>query len=155
MIVKWSDILKHMPLCYKVLHRLRWRGDYDELVYDVGVPTLARCLRSYDENKGAFSTYAYKALYRSFAQAIVASKPKATSLVVDSPAVLETPELDHVDHVQYLLDGLSKYDRALLILYFWKGLNYDELAEVIGVSKSTISSHIRLALNRCRAKAGL
>lgn len=150
MIVLWWDILKHFPACYKILKDLGYRGEYDPIVHDVGIPVIVRCLRSYDPKKGKFSTYMWPSLKTGFAAAM--RTRYHGELNSNMPDEIKCLELEHRDHVLYLLKGLDKYDQHLLVLHFWKGLTYEELADTLGVAKSTVCNHIRRALDRCRRR---
>jgi len=47
--------------------------------------------------------------------------------------------------VQKAINSLPKWQRAALILYYYEGLSYDEIAKVLGVSISSVESRLHRA----------
>lgn len=58
--------------------------------------------------------------------------------------------LDSKDEVQYLLRGLSEYDRLVITLYHIEGLTFKEIGEHLGVCKCTARNHYLRSLKNVR-----
>ncbi len=127
--------------------------DPEELVHAVGIPTILKCLARYNPlGAASFGTYLYIALRHGY----VGWFRSRRRLVVEQAEGEERPapaeqELD--DTVQYILEGLAPYDRALLALRFWEGLTLQEIADAIGCSKTTASGDLQTALKNARTSA--
>lgn len=149
---------------------------YDEsIVRDITIDTLLRCARSYDSTRRVkFSTYASRALYRAF-QRYLRDVKKLYPMPSDAAAetelgilryneqqyhktILESAHFDFIERdneeaVQFILKGLDEYDQRILLLYYWHGLSTQQLADVLGVVKSTVWKDIQRILTLCRRVA--
>lgn len=150
----WSLVSGNIPLGFSIAHRYFDLYD-EETINRITIDKLLQCARGYDRKLGVakFSTYARKALYRAFQQ----ESRRKTFLRIDdvenSFSINEKCEYDDVEEIEYLLKGLHPYDRSLLLLYFWKGLTYDELAVKVGSSRSGVYSDLQKAIYTCRSLA--
>ena len=139
-IAVWAVVQRFLPLCYKLA-----KGS-EELVHEVGIPCVLNCLAQHDPlGAASFGTYLYSALRRRYAGWY--RRPQTVEQFQERAAIPE-PEFD--DTVQYIMDRLDEYDRALLVLRFWEGMTLQEIADVIGSSKATVSVELRRALERAR-----
>jgi len=50
------------------------------------------------------------------------------------------------------INELKTYNRNILLLYFYDGLNETEIARIIGVTQQTISNHLKKALDTIKPK---
>lgn len=69
--------------------------------------------------------------------------------VEDVPQSAEPPNLDGDDLMQAILRLPAKY-REVILLYFYQDLKYEDIAQIIGVSKSTVHSRIKKAARKLR-----
>ncbi|NTU66175.1 MAG: sigma-70 family RNA polymerase sigma factor, partial [Chloroflexi bacterium] len=60
--------------------------------------------------------------------------------------------LDHErrDEITALLELLAPHDRGVIVLHYWSGLSYAEIADVLGTTVSAVKSR----LHRAREKLG-
>jgi len=147
----WEIVIQNTGLAYKALQILQYYGDMEEMVHEHGIPCLLRCVESFDSTKAAFSTYAMKSLIRTFLRQI--KKLRATQhqpIYGYEKPYYENPELDSKDTVQYILSCLSKHDRMLLVLRYYKELTLREMADVAGVGLSTMHKLMTQAQGRAR-----
>jgi len=66
-------------------------------------------------------------------------------------------ETDGEMTIPYMMDILDEEDeitRAIIKMYYWDGLSFDEIAERVGKAKSTVSERHSKFLKRARAKLG-
>lgn len=151
----WSQITRHLNLVFWLLHRKRERYDEDE-VREVAIPTCMRCLAGWDREKGEFSTYFSRAFFIEYRRMQARKRRDAARETNDRKCHHDDlAKHDAVLDVQWLLSRLSKQDASILVLYFWYGLTYLEIAETIGMSKSTVFWLMKIALNNARAVMGV
>lgn len=63
------------------------------------------------------------------------------------------PDLETSDYIQYLLTGLCEFHRALIVLRFFEGMSFTQMADITGMPKSTVIYHMNQALEECRRLA--
>ena len=67
------------------------------------------------------------------------------------PSPLEAAAIDDEARRLYAaLDQIDAADRVLLVMHYFQGLSYREMAEVIGEPTGTVKWRTSLALNRMR-----
>jgi RNA polymerase sigma factor (sigma-70 family) len=152
----WECVEKYLPMCYKIAWKLKFY-DVDQIVQDVGVPTLIKCHKSFDSELGfKFLTYAYSSVWREFRRR---KGLENTCLNAELGNIIYSPicdinvSPDDLRTLQYIVDGLDHYHRHLVELYFYEGLNYPEIGDQLGVSKSTARKHMLMALEQCKQLA--
>lgn len=59
-----------------------------------------------------------------------------------------------VDQIWEAVDAMPKRRRRVFILYHRHGLSYDEISEVLDISRKTVENHMGLALKDIRAQMG-
>ena len=52
------------------------------------------------------------------------------------------------DHVRTALESLPEREREAIVLAYYKGMAYKQVAEVLGEPEGTVKSRIRLGLKR-------
>jgi len=52
------------------------------------------------------------------------------------------------------LNKLDEHDRCLLVLYFWRGYTYEDIAATLGCVKSMVCYYMKRALQHAREAAG-
>ncbi len=152
---------------------VRDEHDASELVQDA----FLRVFKSLDSFQGGSTFFTW--LYRIITNLSIDLKRKPghraaadledTRLDLDADADLDLPFLSRMDgadpgevvrrreiaaRLQAAFDGLPSYHRAVIVMREIDGLSYEEMAQVVGVSKGTIMSrlfHARQKLQRALA----
>ena len=84
---------------------------------------------------------------------------------VDDPAVQEETSLspeygDEIDQAQYkehlhrALRELPAKCQAAVLMHYWKGMTYEEIAPELGISVHMVKKYITKALAHCRLRMG-
>jgi RNA polymerase sigma factor (sigma-70 family) len=151
----WERVEKFIPLCYRVAQRIG-AYDVDSLVTDVGITTLIKCHRLFDDDLGnKFITYAYTALYRQYMYHLghqdAYQRDDLEKIVYHSTCNINIDQSD-LAYIQYIIDGLNTDERQLIEMYFWDNLNYTEIADKLGMCKGTVRNAILRILESCREK---
>lgn len=66
----------------------------------------------------------------------------------------ETQRIDERHDITRLLDGLDEEDRALVLMRFGEGHDYDELAEMFGTTPGALRMRVSRIREKLSAKAG-
>lgn len=149
-------ITDNHQLIYSFLHRY----EYDpEEYYDLAAIGLCNAARLYDESKGAFSTYAYKAMLNAINRELIfksRTKRIPEHLIISYDCETCNEEGEVIDFlslipsttniekevlakvtVESYMDELNDRDRLVLVL-LEQGFNTIEISKIIGVSRTTI-----------------
>ena len=146
----------HKNLVYKTAYlMLGSEADAEEALQEVFL-RVYKSLTSYDSQKGAFSTWLHRitinyCLGRRRKQRLsfqpleeehqeLASEPGETN-----PALLSEKKL-----VREMIEQLDGKHRAVLVLRFYSGLPYAEIASILGIPLGTVKSRLVLALKTLR-----
>ncbi len=138
---------------------LQVEDDIDDLVQEVFIKVYAN-IRSFDPDR-KFSSWLYRIARNTFLNHIRSSKKNM--LRIDFDAALpflysyETPETSFVE--KNLAKGLDacmkdideKY-REVLVLRFYEGLSYEEIADVLRIPLSTVGVRISRAIKHIQKK---
>ncbi|MDR0875855.1 MAG: sigma-70 family RNA polymerase sigma factor [Clostridiales Family XIII bacterium] len=62
-------------------------------------------------------------------------------------------ERDREDIVMAIIDGLSKSQKRAVVMYYYEGMSYKEIAKALGVTTSTVSTNIVKAKNMIKREA--
>lgn len=140
-------------------HRLIWgflhKHYLDEEWWDLGAIGLCQAARSYDPERGAFGTYAYRCMYNLYAK--TTRKPVLGALSMSTPLVADNENFtigdtiastDTIDtqaelsvELKSLLKTLGERDLRILSLRL-KGYEVPEIASRLGYTRQGI--HLRL-----------
>ena len=71
---------------------------------------------------------------------------------VNEPVITAEPELLDTDHLQAALASLSEEFRSVLVLYYFKELNYREIAEQLEVPVGTVMSRLSRGKKQLRER---
>ena len=149
---------KHQRILFKVAYMYcRDRDDRQDLVQEM----LIQVWRSYErfDERVQFSTWMYRIAvnvaithYRSETRRIRDTVPlEEYGLDIAAADALfdrdNDGEGDNMRALRQMIDGLDELNRAL-ILFFLEGFSSEEIAEVIGISASNVSTRI----NRLKTK---
>jgi RNA polymerase sigma-70 factor (ECF subfamily) len=161
----WEELLKaHNRKVYNLCYRFTGRsGEAEDLTQEVFIK-IFQTLRTYDDAQGAFSTWLNRVARNHLVDHYRRThKDRLTSSLEEEPSVLqETPSREEHpmarlesqerrELLQAALDRLSPDMREAVILRDFQDLDYDEIAQVLGVPQGTVKSRInrgRLELAR-------
>ena len=145
---------KHQRILFKVAYMYcRDRDDRQDLVQEM----LIQVWRSYArfDERVQFSTWMYRIAvnvaithYRSEGRRIRDTVPlEEYGLDVAAADAVFDNEGDNMRALRQMIDGLDELNRALILL-FLEGFSSEEIAEVVGISVSNVSTRI----NRLKTK---
>lgn len=146
---------EHRRLVYRVAAAYqRTPGDREDLAQEI-IAQLWRAFPSYDRTR-RFSTWAYRvALNVALSQArrdhrhgVLEPLPSDEQLADDRSA----PDADRLSLAQRLIAELPELDRALLLLHLDEH-SHREIAEVLGISESNVSTKLHRLKQRLRRDA--
>ncbi len=145
---------KHQRILFKVAYMYcRDRGDRQDLVQEM----LIQVWRSYArfDERVQFSTWMYRIAvnvaithYRSEGRRIRDTVPlEEYGLDIAAADALFDNDSDNMRALRQMINGLDEMNRALILL-FLEGFSSEEIAEVVGISASNVSTRI----NRLKTK---
>ena len=144
----------HKRILFKVAYMYcRDRDDRQDLVQEM----LIQCWRSYErfDERVQFSTWMYRIAvnvaithYRSERRRIRDTVPlEDYGLDIAAADTLFDDAGDNMRALRQMINGLDELNRALILL-FLEGFSSEEIAEVVGISASNVSTRI----NRLKTK---
>ena len=145
---------KHQRILFKVAYMYcRDRDDRQDLVQEM----LIQVWRSYERFDGRvqFSTWMYRIAvnvaithYRSEGRRLRDTVPlEEYGLDIAAADALFDSDGDNMRALRQMIDGLDELNRALILL-FLEGFSSEEIAEIVGISASNVSTRI----NRLKTK---
>ena len=145
---------KHQRIFFKVAYMYcRDRDDRQDLVQEM----LIQVWRSYErfDERVQFSTWMYRIAvnvaithYRSESRRIRDTVPlEEFGLDIAAADALFDTDGDNMRALRQMINGLDELNRALILL-FLEGFSSEEIAEVVGISASNVSTRI----NRLKIK---
>ena len=145
---------KHQRILFKVAYMYcRDRDDRQDLVQEM----LIQCWRSYErfDERVQFSTWMYRIAvnvaithYRSEGRRIRETVPlEEYGLDIAAADTMFDDASDNMRALRQMINGLDELNRALILL-FLEGFSSEEIAEVVGISASNVSTRI----NRLKIK---
>lgn len=149
---------KHQRILFKVAYMYcRDRDDRQDLVQEM----LIQVWRSYERFDGRvqFSTWMYRIAvnvaithYRNEGRRLRDTVPlEEYSLDIAAADAVFDSEGDNMRALRQLIDGLDELNRALILL-FLEGFSSEEIAEVVGISASNVSTRINRLKTRLQTK---
>jgi RNA polymerase sigma-70 factor (ECF subfamily) len=135
-------IEKHKKLIYKVSHLY---CDNSIEKQDLFQEIIANLWKAYPKFKGnsELSTWIYRIALNTAVSWIRISK-KNNHITYHSfiPTIIEESETEEIYEILYAaIDHLSKVDKALIVLQL-DGYSYDEIAEIVGITKTNVATRI-------------
>ena len=176
----WEDLLraytrKLYNLCYRFTGRI---DDAEDLTQEIFVKVY-QTLRSYDATQGTFSTWLHRVARNHLVDHYRRTKKdRMTSSLEDELGTLEEKpsagaeplgQVESQERKEFLQQGLNRLSpdlREAVVLRDFHDLDYQEIAEVLGVPQGTVKSRInrgrlelarvlkRMSVMRGPAKAG-
>jgi RNA polymerase sigma-70 factor (ECF subfamily) len=140
---------------------LRQHEDIDDVVQDIFLKTYAN-IKSFDSGK-KFSSWLYRIAHNTFLNHLRSSKKELFRIDFDTVLPFlysnddpeEGLELKKVsEQLDSYLELLDQKYREIIVLRFYEGLSYEEIADVLKVPVSTVGVRISRALQHLKKKAG-
>jgi RNA polymerase sigma-70 factor, ECF subfamily len=141
-----------------VFYRVMDRMTAEDLTSQTFLKALEH-IGSYDERKGAFSTWLYRIARNTVHDHFRTLKPHTDIDDVWDLAADENPFLDaagaiEATRVRDALNALPKDKRELMIMRLWDGLSYKEIAELTGKSEAACKMTFSRTVSDLRQSMG-
>lgn len=146
-------VRRHQDALVNFFHRLGAYTDAEDLVQE----TFLRVFRYRDKYRpdAKFTTFLYTIGRHAWADGLRKQKKQET---VSERVTLESSISDRVEvhgaearmDAQVALDMLPEKLRIVLVMSFYQGLRYEEIAEILEVPVGTVKSRVFLAMERMR-----
>jgi RNA polymerase sigma factor (sigma-70 family) len=149
---------EHKKILYKVCHSYcRNPGDRDDLAQEI-IVQLWRSFRSFDQ-RVRFSTWMYRIALNVAISFYRRESVRTRHVVPGSEHLLEAVDetANRSEEMQVLyqwIEGLDPLHKALVILYL-DGNNYQEIADVLGISQTNVATKISRLKETLRQEAGV
>jgi RNA polymerase sigma factor (sigma-70 family) len=149
---------EHKKILYKVCHSYcKNPGDRDDLAQEI-IVQLWRSFRSFDQ-RVRFSTWMYRIALNVAISFYRRESVRTRYVVPGSEHLLEAVDqtANRSEEVQVLyqwIEGLDPLHKALVILYL-DGNNYQEIADVLGISQTNVATKINRLKETLRQEAGV
>lgn len=128
--------------------------DTDDVLQEVFIRVF-RHLDTYDPTRGAFSTWLHRITVNVCLKRV--NRPNVLSTPLDDSVAAGEHAQEQVDarfdarqRVRRLLASLSPEFRAVVVLRFYGGLAYREIAEALDIPIGTVQSRLSRALHQLR-----
>ncbi|HXO36202.1 MAG TPA: sigma-70 family RNA polymerase sigma factor [Candidatus Acidoferrales bacterium] len=136
---------QHKKILYKVCNSYcRNRDDRDDLAQEI-IIQLWRSFGKFDE-RYRFSTWMYRIALNVAISFHRRENTRTRYVISDEERLLEAIDetKDQPEEIRFLyefIDGLDPLNKALVLLYL-DGNNYQEIAEVLGISETNVGTKI-------------
>jgi RNA polymerase sigma factor (sigma-70 family) len=136
---------QHKKILYKVCNSYcRNRDDRDDLAQEI-IIQLWRSFGKFDE-RYRFSTWMYRIALNVAISFYRRENTRTRYVISDELHLLEAIDeaKDQPEEIRFLyefIDGLDPLNKALVLLYL-DGNNYQEIAEVLGISETNVATKI-------------
>ena len=136
---------EHKGIVYKICRSYcRNRTDRDDLAQEI-ITQLWRSFETYDD-RYKFSTWLYRVALNVAISFYRRESRRNRTVLVGNEKLLEAAEdpageTDELHAIYDLADGLSPLNRALVLLYF-DGNSYREIADVLGITESNVATKL-------------
>jgi len=136
---------QHKKILYKVCNSYcRNRDDRDDLAQEI-IIQLWRSFGKFDE-RYRFSTWMYRIALNVAISFYRRENTRTRYVISDEQHLLEAVDeaKDQPEEIRFLyefIDGLDPLNKALVLLYL-DGNNYQEIAEVLGISETNVATKI-------------
>jgi RNA polymerase sigma factor (sigma-70 family) len=155
-VCKYSNLLRSMAKRQaRAAGRKGWRTLADEL-YSEAIERAPSVAANWEEYRGSLYTYMRKSLGWYMHKIIRKRRLEADAL---STASLDErsydaaigSELEHSEEVYYLLQDLDETERAVMVAHTVGDLTFEQIAEQLGMAKSTVRLRYHSAIKKARA----
>ena len=153
---------RHQRGVFSLLHRILGRdGEIEDIAQNVFIAAY-RGLRSFKGN-ARFGTWLYRVTYNQACSALRRRNTKKEKMLVQHPedesgSPIEFADSSPADPNQKLLaeqawravEQLPTQSRAVVELFYGRGMSYPEIAEALELPVGTVKTHLHRARNRLR-----
>ena len=153
---------RHKAGVFAFLHRLLGRSEEIEDVAQNVFIAAYRGLQTF-KRESKFSTWLYRITYNQACTSLRKKQTGKIKMMVQLPEdetgnVKEFPDIKHVDpeeqasqkQVWQFVDQLPAQAKAVIQLYYGKGMNYNDIAEALSLPLGTIKTHMFRAKQKLR-----
>jgi RNA polymerase sigma-70 factor (ECF subfamily) len=168
----WNDFVdQFLGLIYHVVHHTAYSRsvtltaeDAEDVCAEVLLQIVAHdyaVLRRFS-GKASLATYltviARRICVRELVRRNFAAELGHTTAHLSSTSSTEVPvapedRVDNEDEVQYMLDGLSPKEAAVVRMYHLQGKTYREISEAVGIAENSVGPTLHRARDRLRRRA--
>ena len=140
-------VYAHRSIIYKVCYMYAPQGMIDDYYQEV----LINLWRSFDgfEGRSKRSTWVYRVALYTCISFIRCKSPATISLTFDLSADEDPALKERVEELHSVINRLGHIDRALIMLWF-DGYSYEEMAEVTGLTESNVAVKLMRAKNKIK-----
>jgi len=146
---------EHRKILFKVAGSYaRQPADREDLIQEM-VLQMWRSFERYDETQ-RFSTWMYRVAL-NVAISFYRRETRRSRVIVGGHQALielaqapEAPEMEELDTLRRMIDGLNEFDRALVILYL-DGNSYADIASVLGINESNVGTKLNRIKQQLRS----
>lgn len=140
---------------YQQIYRYFVRKCSDEqLSLDLTQETFIKLTRNIHNYRplANFSTYLYK-IANNIAIDFYRKRKLQTyddDTILDNIAAKTEEDVDYSDRVKHIVNQLSEKQRECIILYYYQGLKYTQIAKVLDIPVSTAKTRVKDGLAKCK-----
>ncbi len=144
---------RHQSSLVNFFHRLGAYTDAEDLVQETFLRLFKYRLKYQPAAK--FTTFLYMLARHAWADGLRKQKKQediSERVVTEAASVnrVETHGAQMSMDAQAALDVLPEKLRVVLVMSFYQGLRYEDIAEILGVPVGTVKSRVSLAMGRMR-----
>ena len=149
----------YMPLIYRYLLRRTGNTDVAEDLTAISFEKALHHLEKYQWKEVSFSAWLYRMATNTLVDYYRHEGRHLETLLQDLEGVLRSPmgageeEIERVELLMNLVRRLPQSYQHILALKFYQGLNHDEMCEVLGLSKKTLTMKLYRSLQALRKLA--
>lgn len=147
----------HKKILYKICNSYcRDRGARDDLAQEI-VIQLWQSFGKYDESR-RFSTWMYRIALNVAISFYRRERTRSRHVISDEEHVLEAAnetesQSEEIRVLYQFIEGLDPLNKALVLLYL-DGNNYQEIAEVVGISETNVATKISRLKSKMKQELG-
>jgi RNA polymerase sigma factor (sigma-70 family) len=152
-----SRIEEHKKILYKICNSYcRDRDARDDLAQEI-IIQLWQSFGKYDESR-RFSTWMYRIALNVAISFYRREKTRTRHVISDEEHLLEAAnetesQSEEIRILYQFIEGLDPLNKALVLLYL-DGNNYQEIAEVVGISETNVATKISRLKSKMKQELG-
>jgi RNA polymerase sigma factor (sigma-70 family) len=152
-----ARVEEHKKILYKICNSYcRDRDARDDLAQEI-IIQLWQSFGKYDESR-RFSTWMYRIALNVAISFYRRERTRTRHVVSDEEHLLEAAnetesQSDEIRALYQFIEGLDPLNKALALLYL-DGNNYQEIAEVVGISETNVATKISRLKSKMKQELG-
>lgn len=154
--------VQYEPLFKNVIKKYGYNRNYDDC-HGICIDVLLKCVHNYKEGRVSFGAYLKRSLHNRFIDEI---RVKKETVSIDIPKISENLKSDEdlenyifssekKDLVNKLITSLTKFEREIIMRFFFDNLSLSEIAILTGKSYQTIANTKTKAIKKMRNQCKL